>query len=347
MTLAFPKSPSSSIPAPIAAPVPPAAQTPARTFLPAGETRKLRTTDTNYLAHDARNWLTVLQVYCDLLRTSGAVADGYQNWIEELSSAVERGHGLVASLLDSAGEASPMSGPLKSTLGDFDPDDSDPEVIPDRRWPAATIAAPMAESLDLAAAITRRLPLLRGLAGGQIHVEIDVPANAGKVALSESTFERILHNLVSNAIEAMPQGGRLRIALRRGNRPIDRPSSAVGPESLPFKRSKSDARPGTFKAGAWTDGDRRSGRTSQVSASPTFKTLLLRVHDTGDGIQPEHLRSIFEVGVSGKTAREDDAQPRGFGLAIVRELTQRAGGAVRVRSHPGSGSCFEIELPRI
>ena len=83
-----------------------------------------------------------------------------------------------------------------------------------------------------------------------------------------------------------------------------------------------------------------------TSKSSVPKTLLLRVSDTGNGIAPEHVAHIFDAGVSGKTTGKNSGQ-HGFGLAIVRELTQSAGGTVRVRSHPGQGSCFEVELPQI
>ena len=79
--------------------------------LPAGTPEEQRAAAASHLAHDARNWLTVLQVYCDLLRSSGAVAGKGRTWIEELSNAVERGQGLVTSLLDSAQISARRSSP--------------------------------------------------------------------------------------------------------------------------------------------------------------------------------------------------------------------------------------------
>ena len=312
--------------------------------------KKQRPPDPNYLAHDARNWLTVLQVYCDLLRTSGAVNSGYEPWIEELSSAVERGHTLVASLLDSVERAEDKRDDQGDSNGGEKPK---PRVAPqhpvapqhslspangaappsnlslspclgnNRTASAAVCEFPSGESLsgkvpplDIADAIARRQPMFEHLAGSRIHVEIDAPADAGNIAMPESEFERILQNLVSNAIEAMPNGGRLRLAVL-GN-------------------SRSPA--GTAK-------------------QPAPNTLLLQVSDTGGGISPERLPAIFEPGVSskgvsskeisGKKERAGDWRHHGFGLAIVQDLTERAGGWVRVQSQPGRGSCFELEFPRI
>ncbi len=260
-----------------------------------------RTTETlkaDYLAHDTRNWLTVLQVYCDLLRTSGAVAHGYEKWINELSSAVERGHGLVASLLASVHIPGPVSGPCANSYANLGaahgtkPSALEPAPA---SYPAPAIASPPWNVTD---AIARRVPMLERLAGSNIHLDLNAPAEVATTALSESAFERILHNLVANAIEAMPKGGSLKIALHRHE------------------------------------------------AARASKTMLLCVSDTGAGIAPGRLPHIFKPGVSGKKT-SGTRQKHGFGLAIVRELTESAGGSVRVRSHPGKGSRFEVELPCI
>ena len=251
--------------------------------------------EATHLAHDARNWLTTLQIYCDLLRTSGAVKTGYERWMEELSGSVERGQDLVASLLESLETAEQKnSAAVAKTEND-----------------ASSETAPMPRGVDLNQILARRQPLWQHMAGDRIRVEIDAPMNLGKARMGESALERILTNLVQNAMEAMPDGGRLRISARRGCRPV---------------------------------------RRTERNDSPT-NTLLLRVIDTGHGIAAEDRTRIFEAGVSGKagfgkTGRKERAGIHGYGLAIVRELTERAGGAVRVRSRPGRGSCFEVKLPK-
>jgi signal transduction histidine kinase len=240
--------------------------------LSAGTPEERRAAAASHLAHDARNWLTVLQVYCDLLRSSGAVAGKGRTWMEELSNAVERGQGLVASLLDSV----QISAPTDSSLIE------------------ATAAGP--KTLDLAAVIQKRLPLFRQMAGNRIHVETKTVVHAETMALREADLDRILLNLVRNGIDAMPQGGRLTIELAYGN-------------------------------------------ASQRSL------LLLRISDTGSGIPAGILTDIFESGFSTKATARDAKSGRGYGLAIVRELTLAAGGSVRVRSRIGHGTCFTLELP--
>ncbi|MDQ6697674.1 MAG: ATP-binding protein, partial [Actinomycetota bacterium] len=71
--------------------------------------------------------------------------------------------------------------------------------------------------------------------------------------------------------------------------------------------------------------------------------VLLRVHDDGPGIPPEHHERVFE-----RFARLDEARSRngggaGLGLAIVREIVQAHHGTVEVIT--ANGGCFLMTLP--
>jgi signal transduction histidine kinase len=69
------------------------------------------------------------------------------------------------------------------------------------------------------------------------------------------------------------------------------------------------------------------------------------VEDNGIGIAPEHRARIFKVF---ERLHPADRYPRtGVGLAIVRKAVERRGGSVGVKSEPGVGSRFWIELPRV
>ena len=85
-----------------------------------------------------------------------------------------------------------------------------------------------------------------------------------------------------------------------------------------------------------------------VSAQVGLNTaggLRIVVRDTGVGISPDKLPSLFE-----KFTQADNSATRrfggtGLGLAICRELTQMMGGSIDVESREGHGSTFTVELP--
>ncbi len=64
------------------------------------------------------------------------------------------------------------------------------------------------------------------------------------------------------------------------------------------------------------------------------------VSDRGVGIDPELQPRIFEPFFS-----TNEGTGHGLGLAFCRRVVESAGGSIRVRSEPGRGAAFTIELP--
>ena len=70
----------------------------------------------------------------------------------------------------------------------------------------------------------------------------------------------------------------------------------------------------------------------------------LRVTDTGPGIRPDHLGSIFEAFEQGDNSDTRRHQGCGIGLAIARGLCRLQGHTLTVESRPGEGSTFRLLL---
>jgi PAS domain S-box-containing protein len=76
-------------------------------------------------------------------------------------------------------------------------------------------------------------------------------------------------------------------------------------------------------------------------------TVRLQVHDTGIGIPEDQQEAIFGEYYQIDNPARDRRQGLGLGLAIVDRLSRLLGHPVRVRSTPGRGTMFEIDLPMV
>ena len=70
--------------------------------------------------------------------------------------------------------------------------------------------------------------------------------------------------------------------------------------------------------------------------------LVLRVSDTGAGVDPAHADLVFQRGYSTKPAGPGG---RGLGLALVRQAVTRHEGALTVTEAEEGGAVFEVRLP--
>ena len=74
--------------------------------------------------------------------------------------------------------------------------------------------------------------------------------------------------------------------------------------------------------------------------------LSIEVWDTGIGIPDAELQAIFEEYHQLDNAARERSRGLGLGLSIVQRLANLLGHRVRVRSRPGKGSVFAIEVAR-
>ncbi len=294
------------------------------------------------VAHDARNMVTALGLYCDLLEEPGVLATAFTHYAHELrlvAAASRRlveklvtldtnafpdgnaqtllraadGRGITLASAAAANSATPARG--NAAGGAFRGPGSSPAanaVLPgerNRRWdllPALPIA-------NLAAELVANRNLLSALAGPSIVVTMETDGGAQAVRLTGENLTRLLVNLVKNAAEAMcnakTQNCRIHIGLSERE-------------------------------------------TTQGAAT----CLALTVEDNGPGIAEANLDRIFISGYStrGKEAGANgDILPgaswpqnhRGLGLAIVRSIVEGAGGRITASNRTPCGACFTLELP--
>jgi two-component system sensor histidine kinase BaeS len=73
--------------------------------------------------------------------------------------------------------------------------------------------------------------------------------------------------------------------------------------------------------------------------------VVFEVADTGTGIAPEDLPSVFDRFWRAEKSRSRRTGGSGLGLPIVRQLVAAHSGTVTVTSEPGAGSVFTLRLP--
>ncbi len=88
-----------------------------------------------------------------------------------------------------------------------------------------------------------------------------------------------------------------------------------------------------------------AGGAITVTGERKGDEVLVRVHDRGCGIPPEHLERIFERFYTIDPARSRASGGTGLGLAIVKHVMQVHGGKVTVESQVGRGSTFTLHFP--
>lgn len=83
--------------------------------------------------------------------------------------------------------------------------------------------------------------------------------------------------------------------------------------------------------------DRRAMKVRTALAAG--KTIVIEIEDTGPGIDPERLESIFDAFVTTKS------NGMGLGLAICSAIVERHGGQILASSDGKNGSLFKVVLP--
>jgi PAS domain S-box-containing protein len=88
------------------------------------------------------------------------------------------------------------------------------------------------------------------------------------------------------------------------------------------------------------------GGRVRVQVEATGAEVCLEVADTGIGMDPDAVERLFEAFRQESEGIDRDYEGVGLGLTVVKMLVDRLGGTIEVESEKGTGTSFEVWLPR-
>ena len=242
----------------------------------ANQLRKQMTAD---IAHDLRTPLTVIAGYVESMR-DGDLAPTPER-LDTIYTEIERLQRLVGDLRLLAHTD---AGELRLNLQSIHPKDL----------------------LESAAAPFKLSAEQKG-----ITLTVDAADDLPLLQVDESRMNRVLSNLISNALRHTLAGGVISILATR----------------------------------------RDQNTTLTPGPSPEYgrgESILISVEDTGEGIPPSDLPHIFDRFYRADKSRADaDGASSGLGLAIAKALVEAHGGRIWAESEVGRGTRMRVEVPAI
>lgn len=168
------------------------------------------------LAHDARNMVTALTLYCDLLEEPGVLAAGHRHYASELRLVAEASRRLVEKLarIDS-GDAGEIASPGLTAA-------RQPSPSPTASGPTHLFRTNGMSSLpvqfiaDLRSEMLAVRELLGAVAGPAIRVNVSAEGGAYRVRMTTENLIRVLVNLVKNSAESISGPGSIDLTLADG-----------------------------------------------------------------------------------------------------------------------------------
>ena len=262
------------------------------------------------IAHDFNNLLTIIIGYADALKESVAAGSTEAGQLSELRAASERAAQLTQQLLAFSRRQVLQPTPLQLN-----------EVVGDM------------------------VSLLRRTTGGDVVITIELDPSVGLVYADRVQMEQVILNLVINARDAMPSGGKLAIATRTiADAPtplveLSMSDTGVGMDAAtrsqifePFFTTKGMLGTGLGLATVYGIVKQSGGDIScdsEVGKGTTFRVRLPQ--HSGPVDLPEQVRPVPPVGGTESIVLvEDDDKVR----ALIEMVLQRRGYGVRATANP-------------
>ncbi|MEM9674805.1 MAG: tetratricopeptide repeat-containing sensor histidine kinase [Bacteroidota bacterium] len=87
------------------------------------------------------------------------------------------------------------------------------------------------------------------------------------------------------------------------------------------------------------------GGAVTITAQPVRKDVIIQIIDTGIGMSPEKVRTLFKPKEGKSTWGTSGEKGIGLGLQLVKEFVDRSKGTIDVVSVEGAGTTFTVSLP--
>ncbi|HUJ76847.1 MAG TPA: ATP-binding protein, partial [bacterium] len=226
------------------------------------------------IAHEIRNPLGSIELFASLVRKGMAEGDERMTLMHHISSAITSMNHIISNVLE-------YSKPRSVSL----------------------------QPMDLHALLRELDGFFRFMAGQNgVELVLALQAPQGQIRGDRELLKQALHNLLLNAVQAMPEGGTLTLSTRA--------LSVTGPDVLS-----------------------RFGQAAHGHSA--LEVVQVQVQDTGVGMSPEMRGRIFDPFFTTRS------RGTGLGLAIVHTIVEAHHGTIDVESQLNRGTTFALMFPTL
>ncbi len=166
-----------------------------------------------------------------------------------------------------------------------------------------------------------------------LQLQMELAPEVPQYVYSDSRkLRQVLINLLGNAIKFTQKGGvKLRVGREQGRQLA----------ALEGKRQKAKGKRNNQQS--TINNQQLTNNKQQTTNNKQQTTIHFEVSDTGPGIAPDELESLFDPFVQTSTGRKSQ-QGTGLGLPISRKFVQLMGGEIAVSTQLGRGTIFKFDI---